>query len=306
MKVLIIGFGSIAKKHCIALQRMGIEVAVVSKSITQAELQEYSINLFYRLLEEVPLDQFEFFIIANITSSHYDTLKELDKKIQGKTILVEKPLFEKTLRFQSTHNDIFIAYLLRFNPIITALKELLATEKLYFANLLCNSYLPTWRQSDYTHSYSAKKELGGGVLLDLSHELDLAFFLFGDLRLDFAQQEKISELQINSDDFVFIALSHKTSNTFKVHIQLDYFSKFSQRYINIHTTEKSFKADLLLNEIQIYTKEGKKEIIPFESDTITTLQKMHEKLLQKDEKLCTLKEALNVLKLCDEIRERYG
>ena len=73
--------------------------------------------------------------------------------------------------------------------------------------------MPHWRDCDYRQNYSAKKNLGGGVLLDLSHEIDLAFYLFGKLKLEFAQNFKISELDIDSDDFAFLALKNKNTIT---------------------------------------------------------------------------------------------
>ena len=296
MKILILGFGSIGKKHYLALKDKH-EIAILSKSA--AKTKELKI---YRKFDELDLNIFDAFIIANITTSHFDTLKMLNSKVKGKIILVEKPLFEKNRVFKSSRNHIFVAYLLRFHPLITYLKTLLKNEKIYFAKLVCNSYLPHWRDCDYRKNYSAKKELGGGVLLDLSHELDLAFYLFGKLKLEFAQNLKISELKIDSDDFAFLALKNKNA---KIHIQLDYFSKFIQRQIHIHTLKRSFKADLVGNELEIYDTKNKLKKISFKNDTIYNLKIMHKALFEKDENLCSLKEAKEVLKLCDEVKNGF-
>ncbi|EPM2759152.1 L-glutamine-D-fructose-6-phosphate isomerase subunit, partial [Campylobacter jejuni] len=206
--------------------------------------------------------------------------------------------------FTSSKNHIYVAYLLRFHPVIVALKKLLKGEKIYFASLVCNSYLPHWRALDYRQNYSAKKELGGGVLLDLSHEIDLAFFLFGNLELIYSQNAKISELDITSDDFAFLVL--KNSQKAKIHIELDYFSKFNKREIIIHTLEKSFKADLINNKIEIYHKDQSQKILNFENDTIKTLQNLHHAVFEKDKELCDLKQALKVLEICDEVRKKNG
>ncbi|HEF5635114.1 TPA: L-glutamine-D-fructose-6-phosphate isomerase subunit, partial [Campylobacter jejuni] len=229
MKVLIIGFGSIGKKHFLALKNLNHEVSLLSLS---AKKEEFKNTPIYRSLKECDLNEFDLFIIANITTEHFNTLKTLDELVKDKTILVEKPLFEKSQNFTSSKNHIYVAYLQRFNPVIVALKKLLKGEKIYFASLVCNSYLPHWRALDYRQNYSAKKELGGGVLLDLSHEIDLAFFLFKDLELMYSQNAKISELDITSDDFAFLAL--KNSQEAKIHIELDYFAKFNKREIIIH------------------------------------------------------------------------
>ncbi|MBC5858064.1 L-glutamine-D-fructose-6-phosphate isomerase subunit [Campylobacter jejuni] len=300
MKILIIGFGSIGKKHFLALKHSN-QVSILSLSANEKELEKTQI---YRSLKECDLNEFDLFIIANITTEHFKTLKTLDELLENKTLLVEKPLFEKVQNFTSSKNHIYVAYLLRFHPVIVTLKELLKNEKIYFASLICNSYLPHWRVIDYRQNYSAKKELGGGVLLDLSHEIDLAFFLFGNLELEYSQNAKISELDITSDDFAFLAL--KNSQEVKIHIQLDYFSKFNKREIIIHTLEKSFKADLIDNKIEIYHKNKNTECLNFENDTIKTLQNLQKAVFEKNKELCDLKQALKVLEICDKARKKNG
>ena len=300
MKVLIIGFGSIGKKHFLALKNLNHKVSLLSLSAKE----EFKNAPIYRSLKECDLNEFDLFIIANITTEHFNTLKTLDELVKDKTILVEKPLFKKNQNFTSSKNHIYVAYLLRFHPVIVALKRLLKGEKIYFASLICNSYLPHWRALDYRQNYSAKKELGGGVLLDLSHEIDLAFFLFKDLELIYSQNAKISELDITSDDFAFLAL--KNTQEPKIHIDIDYYSKVNKREIIIHTLEKSFKADLINNNIEIYHKNQSQKILNFENDTIKTLQNLHHAVFEKDKELCDLKQALKVLEICDEVRKKNG
>lgn len=299
MKVLIIGFGSIGKKHFLALNELGFLVDVFSKSYEFSHFEGKNFRLF-KDLEELNLQEYDLFIIANITTSHFKTLEFLDQNVKEKIILVEKPLFQKDMKFiPSNNNQIYIAYLLRFHPIIQDLKQLVDGKEVYFAKFICNSYLPNWRKLDYRQNYSAKKELGGGVMLDLSHEIDLAFYFFKELSLNFSQNLKISELEITSDDFTFLALSAKNTS---IHIELDYFSKLNQRKILFHTKENSFEADLVHNKLNIYDKTNNFKSKTYENDTFKTLQNMYKAILEKDQNLCTLEEARKVLRLCDEAR----
>ncbi|EAK6286555.1 Gfo/Idh/MocA family oxidoreductase [Campylobacter lari] len=294
MKALIIGFGSIGKKHFVAMNNLNYQISIISK-----HHKDQNITI-YKNLNEVNLIAYDVFVICNITTSHYQTLKYIDKKVKNKIIIVEKPLFEKYKNYTSLNNKIFIAYLLRFNPLIKDLKNIISKDKsIYFADFTCNSYLPNWRNVDYTKNYSAKKELGGGVLLDLSHELDLAFYFFDNLKLLYSQNLKISELKINSDDFAFLALKAKKK---LIHIRLDYFSKFVKREIVFCSKEKSYKVDLISNQLFIFDKNGLIEEKKYENDTINTLKNMHKAILKKDENLCTLNEALKILKLCDKVK----
>lgn len=299
MKALIIGFGSIGKKHFLALNELGFLVDVLSKSYEFSHFEGKNFRLF-KDLEELNLQDYDLFIIANITTSHFKTLEFLDQNVKEKIILVEKPLFQKDMEFiPSNNNQIYIAYLLRFHPMIQDLKQLIDKKEVYFAKFICNSYLPNWRKLDYRQNYSAKKELGGGVMLDLSHEIDLAFYFFKELSLKFSQNLKISELEITSDDFTFLALSAKNTS---IHIELDYFSKLTQRKILFHTKENSFETDLVHNKLNIYDKTNNFKSKTYENDTFKTLQNMYKAILEKDQNLCTLEEARRVLRLCDEAR----
>lgn len=297
MKALIIGFGSIGKKHFLALKNSGFDVSLLSFSACKKDINEVKL---YNSWNEISLKDFDLFVIANITTLHLETLKKIDTLVKDKIILVEKPLFEKFIPFQSNKNKIFIAYLLRFNPLIKALEEILQDEEPYFVELSCHSYLPNWRDVDYRENYSSKKELGGGVLLDLSHEIDLAFFLFGELKLLYSENLKLSELEINSDDFAFLSL--KNSKGLRIHIKLDYFSKLTQRKIIIHTPKKSYEADLIQNILKIHNKDKSIKTQIYKSDTISTLELMYKAILNNDKNLCSLDEALNVLKICDEVK----
>ncbi|MCV3376571.1 Gfo/Idh/MocA family protein [Campylobacter sp. IFREMER_LSEM_CL2194] len=296
MKALIIGFGSIGKKHYLALKHLGYEVSIVSKSYNENDLE------CFRDLQKVKLEDFDLFIIANITINHYESLEIIDKNVKGKTILVEKPLFEKYKDFYPSHdNYIFIAYLLRFHPLIQEIKTIVQNDhSIYFAEFNCSSYLPNWRACDYTQNYSAKKELGGGVLLDLSHELDLAFYFFEKLKLLYAQNLKISELKINSDDFAFLSLKSREK---LIHIKLDYFSKFTKREIVLYSQDKTYKADLIDNKLYIYGLDAL-QVKEYQSDTIKNLTNFHQKVLEKDDNVCNLNNAFDVLNLCDEAKRR--
>lgn len=294
-KALIIGLGSIGKKHFIALKNLDFEVAFLSKSAKESGLE----GRLYRSFDEVNLEDFSLFVIANITSFHLQTLQFIDTHTQGKTIMVEKPLFEKSYKFiPSGKNEIFVAYLLRFNPVVQKLKALIENEESYFASFECDSYLPLWRSGDYRQSYSAKKDLGGGVLLDLSHELDLALFLFGEARLLFGEAVQISELELESDDFAFLALR---CGNLRLHIRMNYFSKFERRVVTIHTKKHSFRADLRKQTLELYSPSGE-EKLSFQNDTLKNLEALHLAILRKDEDLCTLEDGQRLLKICDAVR----
>lgn len=80
------------KKAFLALKNLNHEVSLLSLS---AKKEEFKNTPIYRSLKECDLNEFDLFIIANITTEHFNILKTLDELVKDKTILVEKPLFEK-------------------------------------------------------------------------------------------------------------------------------------------------------------------------------------------------------------------
>ena len=84
------------------------------------------------------------------------------------------------------HYKIYVGYNLRFHPLLKYLKKYLSqsNDKLLSVNIYAGSYLPDWRKNtNYVKSYSASKRKGGGVELDLSHEIDYASWLFGKFNI---------------------------------------------------------------------------------------------------------------------------
>ena len=85
----------------------------------------------------------------------------------------------------------------------------------------CSSFLPSWRKNiDYQSSVSAKKSLGGGVLLELSHEIDYLIWLIGKIKILHVVSKKISNLKINTDDY--LNLSAKSGKTL-INVSLNFF-----------------------------------------------------------------------------------
>ena len=90
-------------------------------------------------------------------------------------------------------------------------------------NVFCTSYLPDWRKKDYKKSVSASKKFGGGVLLELSHEIDYIYWIFKNLKIDYSFNKKISNLKINTDDILCMFMNDKNNITFN--IVLNFFLK---------------------------------------------------------------------------------
>lgn len=299
MKILIIGYGSIGKRHYEVLRSL--------KNVKQIDLVTKqsikNINTFKELKDIKNLNIYDYFVIASETVKHYIQLKYICNKVNKKKILVEKPLYNKTNKKIKTNNIILTAYNLRFHPIIQRIKKLIKDKDIYYANIMCGQYLPTWRPTqDYTKSYSADIDQGGGVLRDLSHELDYANYLFGDLQDIKYINTKVSDLEINSDDILSLIGTTKTKTI--INLNIDYISKIPLRRLLIHTKNNTIDADMINNTIIIQDKKNSKKIIKIDTiDRNYTYKRMHQAILKnKVQSVCSFDEGKKIVNTIENIK----
>jgi CMP-N,N'-diacetyllegionaminic acid synthase len=299
LKVLIIGYGSIGKRHYKVLNLFDDikQIDIVTKQILENK------RTYVKLDEIKDLDKYDYFIIASETSKHYGQLKFLETKVKNKIIFCEKPLFEKDYLLSIQNNQIFVGYVLRFNPLLQKLKGLIKDSKILSINVNCGQYLPSWRpNTDYSKSYSAKKNKGGGVLLDLSHEIDYTQWLCGELQEIKSYQVKISDLEIDSDDLTTII--GKTSNGTIISLSIDYISKITYRKILLHTTNYTYKLDFINNSLIQKDKLGNEEKFTINIQRNDLFKAMHKDILNNKQYVCKYDEAKSIMKIISTIQEQ--
>ena len=299
MKALVVGYGSIGKRHCEVLENLDF-----ISSVSLVTSQEVRDKICYKNLQSVPnLSQFSYFIIATPTFLHLENLKFLDERVKGKIIFCEKPLFETAHKFTPQNNKIFVGYVLRFHPLLQKLKELLANEKILFINASCGQYLPTWRNDDYKLSYSADKLKGGGVLLDLSHEIDYTTWLGGKLNRIKSFKGKISDLEITSDDLCVILGKNQSGAI--VNISIDYISKISRRELLVECENSTFRLDFIANKLVKKDKFDSEEI--FQTPNLQRNElfvKMHEDIFKEQKFICKFNEGLETMETIFKIQRQ--
>jgi len=298
LNVLIIGYGSIGKRHFEVLRTFpSVEIIdLVTKQMINDVLTYDDIT------QVIDIDKYDYFVISSETIKHFEQLKYICSKVNDKKILVEKPLYDKNNKKLECSNLIFTAYNLRFHPILIKLKELLVGEEIYYVNVICGQYLPTWRpEQDYRKSYSANLSLGGGVLRDLSHELDYINWLFGDMYKIDSINTKVSDLEISSDD-IFTAIA-VTKRKIIINLTVDYISKVVMRRLIIHTQTSTIEADMIHNTIIVSDKDSNNENIECKSfDRNYTYTKMHEAIISDTyENVCSFNEGLKIVDIIDNI-----
>jgi predicted dehydrogenase len=257
MKVGVIGYGSIGKRHIKNLISLGINNIVLFRELSKENdlgLKEvYSMNDF---LTEEP----DFIILSNPTSLHFQYLSILLS--ENISVLVEKPLvllkeeIEKTRTLLNNYTGIgMIAYNMRFHPCTLKCLEIVQSGllgKLYQSRFFVGQYLPDWRpEMDYRFSYSAHKSMGGGVLLDLIHEIDLAI-LFSGLPSQSLTSYLWStgNLEIDTEDMADI--SYISQNKLLVNIHLDYLTRGIKRDFQLFGSEGWLTVNFIENSINVF------------------------------------------------------
>jgi predicted dehydrogenase len=286
IKTSVIGFGSIGQRHARILTELECQVAVVSRRPIDFA-PRYS-DLPQALIEWQP----EYVVVANRTSEHRQTIETLvDHGFRG-SVMVEKPLYECHSPLPNhDFSQATVAYNLRCHPLLKKLKSLLDdSAQMVTANIYAGSYLPDWRpNTDYRESYSGKKDQGGGVLLDLSHELDYALWLFGPWQRLAASGGHLSTLEIDSDDAYTLLV--ETQRCPLVSIHMNYLDRVPRREILVNTNQHTIQVDLINNTMTI---DGVQESVSVAHDD--TYRAGHQAMLAgKTEGLCTLEEAMETL-----------
>lgn len=295
MKCLVVGYGSIGQRHARLLTELGCRTAVISSR--SIEFTPHYPNLTDGLTHWQP----DYVVVANRTFEHQHAIEILAQQGFQGLVLIEKPLFDHAIPLPPAAFSLAaVAYNLRCHPLICKLKSFInnSAEQVVSASVTAGSYLPDWRPDrDYRHCYSAKKSEGGGVLRDLSHELDYVFWLFGPWKRMTAMGGHISRLEIDSDDSYTLLM--ETESCRSITIQMSYIDRVPRREILVNTSKHTLRVDLI-NNIMIIN--DALETINVTRDD--TYRAEHQAMLTgKIDDLCTLEEALETLRTI-EVAER--
>jgi predicted dehydrogenase len=283
-KALVIGYGSIGSRHARLLDELGCEVAVVSRRALE------SIKHFADVAAAVKDFRPDYAVVANETSAHLATVDELAAAGFCGKLLIEKPL--GGIIPQHDFALCAVAYNLRFHPALAELARVLADETILAMQVYCGQHLPDWRPSnDYRMSYSADVTRGGGVLRDLSHELDYVLWLGGAWRRTAAIGGRFSPLDINSDDCWALLL--ELERCCCATVQINYLDRPGRRHIVVNTSTHTFAIDF---GQAVLIRDG--ETQRFTVDRDDTYRAQHMAMLNGDtSRLCGLDEGENVMNL---------
>ena len=268
-RVLIVGTGSMGRRHLEIARKLlpQAEIAVFSQSGRKAD----SLHTFTAKSE---IEEFrpQISVIASPASYHMEMANHLANL--GSHLLIEKPIssnldgIDQLLNLENQKNiKILVGYNLRFLPSFKTLKSLLLSEsvgRVLNVRLEVGQSLKTWRPGrDYRETASARKVDGGGVLRELSHEINYLFDLFGFPSWVFACTQKVSDLEIDVEDIahIIIGMSEKNGNKITATVNLDFIRHDKTRTCTIIGEDGTLEWNLLTGNILKKTIDGADEII---------------------------------------------
>lgn len=262
MRILVVGYGSIGKRHVNNILSLDHDVIICTKK--KVRFRSNKIKVCSTLNESIRYNP-DVAVITNVTSMHVPTaIKLAEKNID---LFIEKPLSScnrniKKLR-QLIRQKKLIAMVgcnFRFHECISKIKELISKKQLgrvITAQVESGSYLPDWHPyENYRHSYASRPELGGGVVLTCIHELDYLYWFFGHISKIFAFSDKISPLDIAVEDYAGIIAKFQNGVIAEVH--LDYFQRPSFRRCKIIGTKGTVLWESTKNQVLFYDVKKKK------------------------------------------------
>jgi predicted dehydrogenase len=235
LRILVIGAGSIGRRHAGNLVALGAEVDLydINRSLAQYVCADVRCRQIDDMDQALKNNRYSAAIVCTPNNLHIPVAKKVVES--SINVFVEKPLsnsrdgVEDLVKGVDKRGLIAMAgFNLRYEPGLQYLKKILNPEKIAFGRLEFGSYLPSWRPgSDYRAIYSANRSMGGGIILDDVHEIDYACWLMGYPEKVTGFSGKFSDLEIDVEDTAELLFQYpdKLVNIHCDYLQRQYFRR---------------------------------------------------------------------------------
>jgi predicted dehydrogenase len=252
MKFLIAGLGSIGRRHFRNLIALGEKDLVLLRTrkatLPDDEFAGYPVES--DLQEALKKHKPDAVVVANPTSMHLDVA--IPAAEAGCHILLEKPVSHSLERLdilqktaEESGSKILVGFQFRYHPTLNKARQLLqsnALGKILTVHAHWGEYLPQWHPwEDYRQSYAARPDLGGGVIVTLTHPLDYLQYLLGEVEALWSFNGHISPLDVDVEDVAEIGLKFASAAVGGVHV--NYFQRPPIHRLEIVGTDGTLRWD---------------------------------------------------------------
>ena len=313
-KLAIVGLGSIGRRHLKLIKKIRPELDVILVRSGRGDLwpEEKLATKTVKTISEAISEGIEAAIISSPTGVHLPQAVELAEA--GIHLLIEKPLSYSLEHISDLEKVVLnkklvvlVGYVLRYDPCAVRFKELLESDfigDLLSVKIECGSYLPDWRpDQDYRKTVSAIPELGGGVLLELSHELDYMNWFFGKPSDVQAKLRNSKTLELDVEDQANMIFTGE--NGIPISMHLDFCRRHTQRECVAQTTEGELAWNAVKKQVKWkpYNANEVVDEFDFERDYIYQQQLEHffECVENEIELVVSLSNGIDVMQLVDAV-----
>ena len=314
----IIGLGSIGRRHLRLVKELRPELNIIAVRSGKGKKvgEEKLLDAVVHSLEEAIDYGIEAAIIATPAVFHVQQAINLMEK--GIHVLIEKPLshsldnVNELLRVKKESKAVgLIGYCLRYNTGALKFNDMLNNKilgQVLHVQIDCGSYLPDWRKGqDYRKSVSAKSDLGGGVLLELSHELDYIRWFFGEMKSVYAIIQNSGTLDIDVEDSVDMIF--ESQHGFPISVHLDFNTRNTRRKCIASCSNGDLTWDAISDTVLWRSAEGIEEMELYENDRNYVYKEQLKHFfncIENDEQpLVSLDDGYAVLKIIESAKKSY-
>lgn len=312
-RVLISGLGSIGRRHLSNLIQLGCEDIMLHRTMTITMLDEGLDGLPIEEDLEKALEQFRpnIVLVTNPTAKHLDVA--IPAARAGSNLFIEKPISNSMDQMAELETALatgggkaLIGYHFRYSPGLRFAKSLVEEEAIgrpIQARAYWGEFLPDWHPwEDYRDSYSARADLGGGVVLTLSHPYDYLRWLFGEVDEVQGTTGNSGSLELEVEDHASAVLT--MANGTLASVQLDYIGKPSAHYLEITGSDGALRWDAINDQVRWWSEEAdewKQQIAPkdFERNSMYMNEMQHLLAVNAGEEkpLCTMTDGIRALEI---------
>lgn len=272
---LVVGAGSIGRRHLGNLKQLGLKRLLACDP--HADRLAYAFEHFgaesFPDLDEGLKANPDVVLICSPPVNHAS--QALQAVRAGCDVFIEKPvshsmetLDDLLAEEEKSRCVIQVGYNLRFHPPLQKVKELVAGNavgKVLWGRVESGSYLPDWRPwQDYRKSYTASREMGGGIILDGSHELDYVTWMFGAPSELACMAGRVSDLEINVEDCATVLLRFSNGSQLDVHV--DFMERFYSRGCLLAGENGKIQWDFTSNSVQVHHPREDVQTIRFDCE----------------------------------------
>ena len=277
MKIAVLGLGSIGLRHAKNLRKLGADV--IGYDTDETKQREFQGKVVSR---NFALEQCEAVLSATPTQQHWNDLRSAS--IHGKNIFVEKPIAH-TINTPFMSSQVYVGYMLRFHPCVRFAADKIASGQI--GKPLWATFIVSQLNTKYTDS----------VVLNWSHEIDLALHLFGPAQVLCASVKTEEEVDVIAD----FVLEHITGVRSTIH--MDYVTKQEIREFWIAGTERNVGADLV-GRSTVWGRSYEVHSGSWDGDYFNEMAAWMKVLEGKEESfLATGQDGVDVVRICEQVKE---